>query len=114
MSKSIRNVLSIATATVLLSGLVASAMADDDTQWQKDHPRREQVNNRLGNQNKRIQQERKEGEISKGQARQLHREDHAIRQEERSMASTNGGHITRTEQRALNQQENQVSGQIGK
>jgi hypothetical protein len=30
------------------------------------------------------------------------------------MASTNGGHITKTEQKALNQQENEVSRQIGK
>ena len=114
MSKSIRNILGIATATLLLSGLAANAMADNDTKWQKDHPRREQVNNRLANQNNRIKQERKEGEITKGQAKQLHQEDHAIRQEERTMASTNGGHITKTEQRALNQQENQVSRQIGK
>ena len=65
-------------------------------------------------QNKRIKQERKEGEITKGQAQQLHSEDHAIRGEERTMASTNGGHVTKTEQKALNQQENQVSQQIGK
>ena len=48
------------------------------------------------------------------QAQKLHAEDHAIRKEERTMASTNGGHITKAEQRALNQQENQVSRQIGK
>ena len=114
MSKSIRNILGVVTATLLLSGLAANARADDDTKWQKDHPRREQVNNRLANQPNRIKQERKEGEITKGQAKQLHQEDHAIRQEERTMASTNGGHVTKTEQRALNQQENQVSKQIGK
>ncbi|MBV8495253.1 MAG: hypothetical protein JO361_00580, partial [Gammaproteobacteria bacterium] len=48
-----------------------------------------------------------------GQAQKLHAEDHAIRQEERTMASTNGGHITKAEQKSLNQQENQVSKQIG-
>jgi len=30
------------------------------------------------------------------------------------MAAQNGGHITKQEQRTLNQQENQVSRQIGK
>jgi hypothetical protein len=114
MLKSVRTALTVAAATFALSGVVANAMADDDTKWQKDHPRREQVNNRLANQNKRIDRERKEGEITKAQAQQLHSEDHAIRQEERAMASTNGGHVTKTEQRALNQQENQVSRQIGK
>ena len=112
MNKSIRTVLMASVVAVTLGALAAPALAD--TQWQKDHPRREQVNNRLKNQNKRIKQERKEGEITKAQAQQLHSEDHAIRKEERTMASTNGGHITKTEQKALNQQENQVSQQIGK
>src|SRR6201993_5444459 len=108
--KPIRSVLIAGVVALTLGALAAPAFAD--TQWQKDHPRREQVNNRLKNQNKRIKQERKEGEITKGQAKQLHSEDHAIRQEERTMASTNGGHITKAEQKALNQQENQVSQQI--
>ena len=113
MSKSIRTAFGLAALTLSLSGFAATAMADE-TQWQKDHPRRTEVNSRLANQDRRIHNEVKEGEISKGQARSLHKEDHAIRQEERTMASTNHGHITKTEQRALNQQENQVSRQIGK
>jgi len=113
MLKSIRTAVAAAAVTLSLSGLATNALADD-TQWQKTHPRREQVNNRLANQNKRIHQERKQGEITKAQAAKLHREDHAIRKEERTMASTNGGHITKAEQKALNQQENQVSKQIGK
>jgi ABC-type siderophore export system fused ATPase/permease subunit len=112
MLKSVRRFLTVTAVTLSLGALAGNAMAD--TQWQKDHPRREQVNNRLANQNKRIKQERKEGEITKAQAQKLHSEDHAIRQEERTMASTNGGHITKAEQKALNQQENQVSKQIGK
>jgi hypothetical protein len=112
MLKSIRTALTIAAVTLSLSGLATNAMAD--TQWQKTHPRREQVNNRLANQNKRIHQEVKEGELTKAQAAKLHREDRAIRKEERTMASTNHGHITKAEQKALNQQENQVSKQIGK
>ena len=113
MFKCIRTAVTAAVAAVALTGLASNALADD-TQWQKDHPRREQVNNRLGNQNQRIKQERKEGEITKAQAQKLNSEDHAIRQEERTMASTNNGHITKAEQKSLNQQENQVSKQIGK
>ena len=111
---SIRTALMAGVVAITLGALAAPAFADTDTQWQKNHPRREQVNNRLKNQNKRIKQERKEGEITKAQAKQLHSEDHAIRQEERTMASTNGGHLTKAEQKSLNQQENQVSKQIGK
>ena len=113
MFKSIRNAVTAAVAAVALVGIASNALADE-TQWQKSHPRRAEVNGRLANQNKRINNELKEGEITKGQAQKLHAEDHAIRKEERTMASTNGGHITKAEQRALNQQENQVSQQIGK
>lgn len=113
MFKSVRNVVTVAAASLTLVGFASSAFAQE-TQWQKDHPRRTEVNSRLGNQNNRIKNEVKDGQITKGQAKQLHSEDHAIRQEERTMASTNGGHITKSEQRALNQQENQVSKQIGK
>jgi len=112
MLKSARRIMTVAAVTFSLAGLASGALAD--TQWQKDHPRRTEVNARLNNQNARIKKERQEGEITKAQAKQLHQEDHAIRQEERTMASTNGGHITKAEQRALNQQENQVSKQIGK
>jgi hypothetical protein len=112
MFKSLRKILTVTAVTVSLAGMASTALAE--TQWQKDHPRRTEVNKRLANQNARIKQERKEGEITKGQAKQLHKEDHQIRQEERAMASQNGGHITKSEQRVLNQQENGVSKQIGK
>ncbi|MGS0742404.1 hypothetical protein ACVBEF_11295 [Glaciimonas sp. GG7] len=105
--------------TIVLTALVAifasaAGCAMAETTWQKDHPRRTEVNDRLKNQNKRINNEVKEGEISKGQAKTLHKEDHAIRQEERDMARQDGGHITKSEQGVLNQQENGVSRQIGK
>lgn len=105
-------VLSAITLIVLASAAASSFAAE--TTWQKNHPRREQVNNRLAHQNARIHKEVKEGEISKGQAAALHREDRSIRREERSMAKLDNGHITRADQRALNQQENVVSKQIGK
>ena len=106
--------LVVAISTAVLFSAAAMPAVSAPTQWQKDHPRRTQVNSRLANQNKRINQEVKSGQISKAQAAKLHKEDRQIRKEERSMASQNGGHITRQEQRTLNQQENAVSRQIGK
>lgn len=99
--------------TSVLSSTVTSAMAAEGD-WAKDHSRRAEVNARLKSQDKRIHNEVQEGEITRGQAAQLHQEDRQIRQEERDMASQNGGHITKQEQRTLNQQENAVSRQIGK
>ena len=96
----------------VLGSTVSAAFAE--TQWERNHPRRDQVNDRLANQNHRINHELKEGEITKQQARQLHREDHGIRQEERDMAKMNGGHITKGEQIVLNQQEIGVSRQFGR
>ena len=78
------------------------------------HPRRAEVNARLANQDRRIHQERKEGDITAAQAQDLHQEDRGIRADERFDASQNNGHITKAEQHSLNQQENSVSQQIGK
>jgi len=103
-------------AVIILSlGVVAgtAGLANAET-WNQAHPRRAEVNARLNNQNHRINQERREGEITAGQARALHAQDHFIRREERFMARQNGGHITRSEQRSLNQQENAVSREIGR
>ena len=93
---------------------ISAANAIAETRWERNHPRRDQVNDRLENQNRRINQERREGEITRGQAQQLHQEDRAIRNEERTMSKFNNGHITPAEQKALNQQENAVSKQIGR
>jgi hypothetical protein len=102
--------------TVLASFILVaagSAMAEE-TQWQKDHPRRAEVNQRLKNQDQRIKQEVKTGEITRTQGQVLHKEDRQIRQEERDMAKQSGGHITKGEKKVLNQQENAVSKEIGK
>ena len=112
MSKSIRTVLTAVAATVSLACLAAPAMAD--TPWQAQHPRREEVNNRLANQNARIHQEVKEGEMSHAQAARLHRADHRTRMQERRMAARNGGHLTRREQARLNHRENRISRRVGK
>ena len=102
------SMIAIALAVLGTSYTAASA----DTIWQMNHPRREQVNNRLANQNARIHQEVKEGDLTLGQAAALHAEDHAIRVEERTFAGANGTHITPFEKGLLNQQENAVSHQI--
>jgi hypothetical protein len=103
----------IAAVLLALFAATAAGSAAAESEFAKKHPRRHEVNHRLKHQDRRIHREVKEGEMSKGEAAKLHRKDRRIRREERGMASENGGHITRQEKRDLNQQENQVSRQIG-
>jgi hypothetical protein len=110
MNKSFRKTLIFAASAVMLGGLVGTASAE--TTWQKNHPRRTQVNHRLAHQNRRIHHDVKNGSMTRGQAATAHREDHQVRREERDMASQNGGHITKPEERVLNSQENGISRQI--
>jgi hypothetical protein len=112
ISKSMRLVMAAGFACAFAAAVTTAASAED--RWQKDHPRRVEVNHRLENLNERVRQERREGEISRGQAMTDHREIHQIRMEERAMAHHDGSHLTTADQRALNQQENAVSGQVGK
>jgi Spy/CpxP family protein refolding chaperone len=103
-----------ATATMLMSLGISAMATNTNTTWEKRHPRRDQVNDRLAHQNARIHHEVKEGDLTSAQAASLHKDDRQIRQEERDMAAQNGGHITKAEQGVLNSQENAVSKQIGK
>jgi len=112
LSNAKRNTL-IVVLGAFIAAVAAPAMAQDG-QWAKDHPRRVQVNKRLANQHKRVNQKVANGTMNQDTAATLKKEDHQIRQEERGMAAQNGGHITKQEQQTLNQQENAVSKQIGK
>lgn len=113
MNGNTKTLLATAMSAVFAAGIATCAWADE-TQWQKDHPRRAEVNKRLANQNRRIHHEVKEGDLTKQQAAQLHKDDRRIRHQERQMASEHNGHITKQEQRTLNREETAVSKRIGK
>jgi hypothetical protein len=96
-------------AFAILGGTIADASA---ATWAQNHPRRAEVNGRLANQNTRVNANLAKGNLTPGQAAQLKSEDKSVRAQERFDASLNGGHITKAEQRALNQDENAISRQI--
>jgi hypothetical protein len=101
-------------AVLALAGVAAATgTASAESRWDRHHPRRAEVNHRLANQNRRIRQERRDGQITAAQAHDLHAEDRGIRAQERFDASQDGGHITKGEKQQLNQEENGVSQQIG-
>jgi len=91
-------------------GIANISMAQDG--FAKNHPRRAEVNQRLNNQDHRINDKMRRGDISRRQANHMHRRDHQIRHEERRMAYRHNGHITRHEQYRLNRQENHMNHRI--
>lgn len=105
-NKIVRNAVLGAVGLALLAP--APAMAN----WRTSHPRRTEVNARLRNLDRRVGEERKEGDLTNAQARYMRHEDRSIRQEERDMARYDNGHITEAEKHVLNQQENALSRQI--
>jgi hypothetical protein len=111
MSNSIRTALSAVAATLSLACVAAPALAQ--TPWQAQHPREAQVNDRLRNQDARIDQELRTRQIGPEQAARLHAADHRIRAQEQQMAAMHGGHITAHDQARLNAEEDRVSRRIG-
>ena len=105
-----RKLLMVAFGAVVALGGAASAQST----WDQNHPRRDEVNDRLANQNARIHDERAEGEINGRQAHRLHMADRRIRRQERRFAYNHDGHISRAEQHRLNREENGVSHRIGR
>jgi len=102
---------------LLLAGLTIGVSAQTSvvskTTWQKSHPRLVEVNQRLKNQNARINKEVKEGKLSEQKVIVLKKHVRKIRNEERLMATRHKGHITKKELKNLNHQENLINKQIG-
>lgn len=95
----------------LLGTAATPAMAGP---WVRHHPRQAEVLARTHHQIARINDERREGEITGQQARALRADDRAIAQEDRADAKANGGYITKSQQRQLNGQLNAQSRVIGR
>ncbi len=104
------------TLLAAVAGLVLTiggAGAVSAQTFDQTHPRRAEVNERLADQNKRIDREEARGQVSPVKAERLHRADRRIRMAERRDARLHGGHITRMEQARLNHRETKVSHRIG-
>jgi succinate dehydrogenase/fumarate reductase flavoprotein subunit len=105
-------IASASLATLLLAGVIIGAPQAEQAQAQsfpQRHPRRAEVLRRDANLNNTIN--RDFGHLD-GHFRQLKREDRGIFREQQRDARLNGGHITNSEYRRLNRQENSVRRQI--
>jgi hypothetical protein len=99
-----------------LAGLIGTVMLAGGTsfagQWANDHPRRVEVNSRLGNQYRRINAGVRDGQLTQGEAHQLRAEDRSVLHQERQYAHFDDSHISRAEKGVLNQDESNISHQI--
>ncbi len=76
------------------------------SRFARQHPRRNEINERIARQRSRINQGVASGKLTQTQATQLRADDNAIKQQEQADVKANGGYLTKTEKRQLNQEEN--------
>jgi len=101
--------LAMAAGSMLAFG---TAYAEDNAVVDPGHPRVNEVNQRLENQQQRIQNGIEQGTVTPGEANRLERSEGRIQQKEAVDMANHNGHLTKPEQRQLNRQENRVSAQI--
>ena len=101
--------LAMAAGSMLAFG---TAYAEDNAVVEPGHPRVNEVNQRLENQQQRIQNGIEQGTVTPGEANRLERSEGRIQKEEAVDMAKHNGHLTKPEQRRLNRQENHVSGRI--
>jgi len=99
-------------ALLAVMGLVLAGGAASGASAQPLHPRRAEVNERLVHQTHRIQEARREGDLTPREARRLHPADYRIHRQEVRFVHRHGGYLTRHEQRRLNREENRVGRHI--
>jgi len=106
-------------ATLLATGSLAWAGPERGPRFQKNHPRQTQVLKRVDRERARVNNEYRQGKISAQQRNQMRGQIHSIRKEDYADARANsangtvrGGYITKGQQGAMNQQENQISREI--
>ena len=96
---------------IAITGLLtATAFGDNPTPTH--HPRN--IQHRKHNQQARIHEGVKSGELTKGEAKHLEKQEHALNKEEREMRKENGGKLTAADRAKLNRQQNHMSKEIYK
>ena len=101
------SLIGLAAAAAIASGV---AMADPAPV--PGHPRVNEVNQRLDNQQDRIQNGVADGQINARQAARDEKQDANIAQRESADEAKHNGHLTKGEQRRLNRSENHDSRRI--
>ena len=98
-------VLMLSLSTVGFAAPAANKGNPTGGKFAHKHARRNEVNKRVKNQRQAINRDEKDGKLTKAQGNQLKANDRAIKEQEHADVKKNGGHITKGEQKQLNQEE---------
>lgn len=98
----------------LVAGLLSTAALAQAPDYDPNHPRVNEVNQRLDNQNNRIQQGVQDGQIKPGQAARDEKRDARIARQEQRDKAKHDGHLTKREQKHMNKELNHDSHDIHK
>ena len=99
--------VAVAVALTMIAGEVQAAKPVI-----ANHPRVNQVNSRVNNQQSRIAQGIKSGSLSASETAHLERGEARINRTIRRDRATDGGHLTKGEQAHINKMENRESARI--
>jgi len=117
------NTISRSLAVLAVGGLMllGSATAQQDNtsgagagQVDPGHPRVNQVNQRETNQQNRIANGVKNGQLTPGQTARLERGEQRLQNNEKRDMAKDNGHLTKRDQRQLNREANRMSNRIYK
>jgi hypothetical protein len=78
------------------------------------HPRVNQINRRETNQQKRIANGVKNGQLTPTETRRLERGEKRLQNNEKRLMAKDNGHLTKKDQRQLNREANHMSARIAK
>jgi hypothetical protein len=103
---------SVVPATVLLFGTVALGQTPSSTSTTPDPQPKTEIGERKENQQDRIANGIKSGQLTAGETSTLETKEAAINGETKADRAANGGKLTAAEKKQVNQQQNQLSKQI--
>jgi hypothetical protein len=120
MRNKVTKSLLVLAAGVLLAGASAAQTATSTTSGagpgvvDPGHPRVNQVNRRQEHQQQRIANGVKNGSLSPKETANLEKREASVQNREQKDMAKNGGHLTKSEQRGINRQQNRISKSIYK
>jgi hypothetical protein len=119
-NKITQSLLVLAAGSLLLVGASAAQTATSTTSGagpgvvDPGHPRVNQVNRRQEHQQQRIANGVKNGSLSPQETANLEKREASVQNREQKDMAKNGGHLTKSEQRGINRQQNRISKSIYK